>query len=89
LLKSLHIRRFIKILFAALVAAHREVAVEGGQWHHGVCLGKRNAMVKKLIPPKMIPMVFAEHYPTIIGVFPHRSTRPGSATIGPRLSIAR
>jgi hypothetical protein len=81
-------RRLIKILLPALIAPHRKRAVEVRQRHHGICSGKRDAVARKTVPPKMIPAVLAKHHPAIIGVFPHESVLPAFARIGPRQSTA-
>jgi len=66
---------FINILFPALVASDLEWAVDRRARGEGVCLGKQDLVSEKEILASVKPMVFAEHYPEIRAIFPHRSPR--------------
>jgi hypothetical protein len=66
-----HFWGFIEILFAAVIALDAEAAFEGRARSDGVGLGKGDSMPEEKVLPKMIPMVLAEHHPTIVAIDPH------------------
>jgi hypothetical protein len=78
LLESEHFGWLIEILLAALIAAGPKTAVDSRTRGDGVCLGKRDSMPEKQIPPKVEPMVLAVDHPKIPAVFPHTSRLRGA-----------
>jgi hypothetical protein len=73
---SAHFGRFVAILFAAFIAPDRETNIEGRQRHYRVSFAQWDSMAAKEIPSDMKPMIFAQHHPAIIAVFPHTKLPP-------------
>jgi hypothetical protein len=82
LVESPDFRGFIKIFFAAFIAADREGAIESGARAEGVRFAKRNSVFKEEILSNMKPIVLAEHHPTVMVILPHRNTLQAMKMIG-------
>jgi hypothetical protein len=66
-----NLRGRIEILLAAIVAAHVEASINHRTAGNGVGYSKRDSVPVKQIPPNMVEIVFAEHHPAILRIFPH------------------
>jgi hypothetical protein len=56
----------------AVIALDAEAAFDGrGARRDGVGFGKGDSMPEEKVLPKMIPMVLAEHHPTVVAIDPH------------------
>jgi hypothetical protein len=82
LFESQHFWGFIKILFAALIASDPEVGIDSRAGSDGICLGKYDSISEQYILPNVVPMVLAQHHPTITAVFPHRSSLQAVTSVG-------
>ena len=48
----------------------------------GIRLGKYDSISEQYILPNVVPMVLAQHHPTITAVFPHRSNLQAVTSVG-------
>jgi hypothetical protein len=64
-----------------LIAADPETALKSWAGHEGIRLAERYFVSKENVLSKMKPMVFADHHPEIIGIFPHANAPKGIRTI--------
>ena len=62
---------FVKIQFATIVAAHAEASINRRRRGNGIGYSERNPVPVKQILTNMIEMIFAQHYPAILSIFPH------------------
>jgi hypothetical protein len=70
LLDSQHIREFVAVLFAAVIAPDSERAIEIGERHEGIGLAKGDSVPEEKVLFKVKPMVLAEYHPTIWPIRP-------------------
>ena len=64
----------VNVLFPALIAAYPEPVFQPWTGHHRIGLTKGNLVPEEKIPPKVKPVVLANHHPAITDIFPHENT---------------
>jgi hypothetical protein len=62
---------FVKIQLATIVAEHAEAGINHRTCGNGVGYSQRNPVSMKEILSNVIEIIFAEHYPAVLSIFPH------------------
>ena len=62
---------FVEIRLATIVAAHAEASINHRTRGHGIGYSERNPVPVKQILANMMEMIFAQHDPAILSIFPH------------------